>query len=517
VVHRKPDASDLLGAMPEKFSGVLRGWAERAPRLTALYFREDAISYGELWRLVRAAAEWLRTQGVGPGDKVMIVGENGPQLVALLFAAAAMDAWAVPFNARASAREIENARTFADCRLALYALDASEAAAEHARAQGLAVQDSPVGPLALGPLNRAASAEPVAADRRHDTAVLIFTSGTTGAPKAVMLSHQALMYMGANMALLRDFSPDDCLYNSSPISHIIGFGVVLLTAFWAGASCHLAPRFDPPSLCRLIASGRVTCITSVPTLFARLLEYAADHGISLRAGRMRVVATGGAPLDEGLKRRIEDAFGVRMYNSYGMTECTPIARSRTSIASTEVGELTAGVEVRLVDENGADVAPGEPGEIWVKGPPLMNGYYRNPAANAAAMKPGGFFATGDIGRFDENGLLYIVGRSKDVIIRSGFNVHPAEVESVLMQFPGVALAAVIGRQVEGNEEVIAYVQPAHGAALAPEALRAWCREQLAPYKRPSQIVLSETLPVGATGKILKSELKKIDAARARAG
>src|SRR5690606_1249526 len=115
-------------------------------------------------------------------------------------------------------------------------------------------------------------------------------------------------------------------------------------------------------------------------------------------------------------------------NSYGMTECTPIARSRTSIASTEVGELTAGVEVRLVDENGADVAPGEPGAIWVKGPPLMNGYYRNPAANAAAMKPGGFFATGDIGRFDENGLLYVGGRSKDVIIRSGFNVHPAEVE-----------------------------------------------------------------------------------------
>jgi acyl-CoA synthetase (AMP-forming)/AMP-acid ligase II len=215
-----------------------------------------------------------------------------------------------------------------------------------------------------------------------------------------------------------------------------------------------------------------------------------------------------------LKARIEEAFGLKMGNSYGMTECNPVARSPGGVDTNEVGNVQPGIEIRIVREDGRDVAPEESGEIWVKGPSLMLGYYRNEAATSAALRSG-WLATGDLGRMDEDGKLYIVGRSKELIIRSGFNVYPVEVESVLSLYPGVAQVAVVGREVSGNEEVVAFVQPAPGVSLDVADLARWATERLAPYKRPAEIILNSDLPVGPTGKIFKVRLKQLAASTTR--
>jgi long-chain acyl-CoA synthetase len=514
---RGGDPTPLLAAMPARYSHLVRNWAERTPDRQALLCDGRVVTYRDLWDATGKARGLLRGLGVRPGDRVLFVAENGSQVVPLLLAASELDAWAVPLNARMSAREVATIRSFAACRIGIYCAGDSGAAAGHGEAVGAIRQETPLGPLAIGPLDPAAEPEPVYPDKAHQTAVLVFTSGTTGEPKGVMLSHQALLYMGGNMAMLRDIGADDVFYNSAPVSHAIGLGTVLMTAFWAGASAELVARFTPGHLIRALHEERITSVTGVPTLFARVLDHAAAIGASLRSRRLRIIAAAGAPLDLALKARIEQAFGLRMGNSYGMTECNPVARSAGGVIGNEVGAVQPGVEIRLVREDGSDALPGTPGEIWVKGPSLMLGYYCNPAATDAVMRPDGRIATGDLAEMDETGALRIVGRTKDLIIRSGFNVYTVEVESVLSECPGVAMAAVIGRPVPGNEAVVAFVQPLPGHTLIAAALADWARERLAPYKRPAEFIIRTELPIGPTGKIMKIRLKQLDAEITAAG
>jgi acyl-CoA synthetase (AMP-forming)/AMP-acid ligase II len=508
------DAASLLARMPERYSHVVREWARREPCRLALRAGASRLSYGDLWDATEVAVRLLRKLGVGAGDRVALVAENGLQIVPLLLAVSEMDAWAVPLNARMSVREIETIRLFAGCRRALYCVADSQSAATHAQADQIEQDVFVLGNVAVSARNASAEVEPVYPDKARQTAVLVFTSGTTGEPKGVMLSHQALIYMGANMVDVRNVTADDAFYNSSPVSHAIGLGTVLMTAFWAGASAELVSRFTAQHFVEALRDERITGVTAVPTLFARILEYAEQNGISLRSKRLRIIATAGAPLDLALKARIEEAFGLKMGNSYGMTECNPVARSPGGVDTNEVGNVQPGIEIRIVREDGRDVAPEESGEIWVKGPSLMLGYYRNEAATSAALRSG-WLATGDLGRMDEDGKLYIVGRSKELIIRSGFNVYPVEVESVLSLYPGVAQVAVVGREVSGNEEVVAFVQPAPGVSLDVADLARWATERLAPYKRPAEIILNSDLPVGPTGKIFKVRLKQLAASTTR--
>lgn len=509
-IVRGPDPTRLLSEMPERYSQVVRRRAKTEPHRRALAFAGREMTYGELWTTTRDAIELLTRMGIRAGDRVLLVGENGLQLIPLLLAASELDAWAAPLNARMSVREVQAIREFADCRRSIYCVGDSAAANDHAAADETAGErEDLLGPLILNKLNEGAVAEPSFSDKARQTAVLVFTSGTTGEPKGVKVSHQALIYMGANMAKLRNITPDDVFYNSSPISHAIGLGTVLMTAFWAGASVELVGRFTPEHLVQAVQGERITSVTAVPTLFARVLDYAEKEKLSLKSRRLRIIATAGAPLDLALKARVEEAFGVPISNSYGMTECNPIARSAGGVETNEVGELQPGVEIRLVREDGGDAEVDEGGEIWVKSPCLMLGYYRNEAATLAVMRDAGFMATGDLAKFDGKGRLYIVGRSKELIIRSGFNVYPVEVESVISLFPGVAQVAVVGRPVSGNEEVVAFVQPAPGTRLDVEALSRWASNRLAPYKRPAEIIVSPELPIGPTGKIFKTRLREL--------
>ncbi len=504
------DASTMLEVMPARFSQLVAECAASSPDLPALLAEGRVLTYGSLWEATGEAVEIMTSRGVGPGDRVMMVGENGLQLVPLMLAASELDAWGVPLNARMAEREVAAIRDFTDCRLAIYCATDSPDAAQHGKQAGARLhEDILFGDLAIGATDPEARPEPVHEGNAEQTAVLVFTSGTTGEPKGVRMSHRGLIYMGSNMAQLRGINSADMLYNISPISHTIGLGAVLMTAFSVGACVELIGRFTPAHLASALAEERVSIVIAVPMAFRRMLEYSEENGASLKSAPLRMIATAGAVLDPGLKLRAEEGFGVPLGNSYGMTEMNPIARSKIGITDTEVGFPQPGTDFRIVRADGEDAAPGEQGEVWARGPGQMLGYYRNEEETARTFRPGGFIATGDIAVVDEAGMLRIVGRNKEVIDRSGFNVYPVEVESVLGLFPGVAVAAVLGRAIAGSEEVVAFVQPLPGHELSVDALMEWARERLTAYKRPNEIRLVQQMPIGPTGKIMKIRLKQM--------
>jgi acyl-CoA synthetase (AMP-forming)/AMP-acid ligase II len=246
----------------------------------------------------------------------------------------------------------------------------------------------------------------------------------------------------------------------------------------------------------------------VPQVFARLLDYADKANIDLSDTGIRALGCGGAPLDPALKERVKRTFGVPIGNGYGATEMVPVCRVPDGVDADGdvVGQPQPGVEVLLMKEDGTQAKDGEVGEMWVRGPSLMSGYYRNEAETRAVMRPGGWLATGDLGMRMPDGAYRIAGRIKELIIRSGFNVYPVEVEAVLTTHPAVGQAAVVGRSVPGNEEVVAFVQLLPNRSTNAEELTAYLRERLAAYKVPCQVYIQE-LPIGPTGKILKIALR----------
>jgi long-chain acyl-CoA synthetase len=258
-------------------------------------------------------------------------------------------------------------------------------------------------------------------------------------------------------------------------------------------------------------------VQGVPAMFARLLELLGPDPGRLPSN-LRFAYAGGSPLDPSLKRRVEDLLGIPLHNGYGLTEAAPtVSQTRLDAprADTSVGLPIPGVDVRIVDRSGHDVAAVAPGALLVRGPNVMQGYYKDRAATDACLDADGWLDTGDLARRGADGALFIVGRSKDLIIRSGFNVYPLEVETVLNAHPGVTQSAVVGRDgADGNEEVVAFVQPAPGSGMHEDALRDWAAARLAPYKRPSRIVFMAALPAAATGKVLRHKLKEMAAALA---
>jgi acyl-CoA synthetase (AMP-forming)/AMP-acid ligase II len=303
--------------------------------------------------------------------------------------------------------------------------------------------------------------------------------------------------------------PSDRFYVVLPMSHIVGFSILLVATLMAGATAHLVPKYDPAALARSLAEGGITDLFGVPAIYQRLLEFKVVTGlVRLERGRLRRMLVAGAPLDLTLKARIEEEFGLPLLNNYGITECSPgltSVRESAPRRDDSVGSFLPGIEYRLVNRERERVPDGEVGELHVRGPTVMLGYYRAPDLTAQAIDADGWFNTGDLARLDGD-HLFIVGRSKELIIRSGFNVYPAEVEAVLNSHAMVVQSAVIGRAVPGNEEVIAFVQLLPGAAVTVQDLMEHAGRHLTPYKRPQEIVLLDTLPAASTGKILKHKL-----------
>lgn len=503
----------LLASLPPRLSHIVRPWARRTPDGLALVEGGQRWSYGDLARIVRETADGLRRLGVRPGDRVMSVGENGLVVAALILAAAEIDAWAVIINARLSAREVDAIAAHAQPRLICFALSSPEARSHAERRRATALDFGSLGPVWTTPADPASLPEPVHADGERQCAVLLYTSGTTGEPKAVMLSHRNLLYIAAVSAGLRRLSSDDRCYGVLPLAHVFGLASVFLGSLYHGASLYLVPRFDPASVMRSLEHDRLTVIQGVPAMYARLLAYLKAEGLTdIPHPALRFLSSGGSALDLALKQGVESLFGQPLYNGYGLTECAPTI-SQTLLDAprqdSSVGVLLPGIAAKLAGAGSDGV-----GELCVKGPGVMLGYYRAPEATAASFDGEGWLRTGDLARF-EGDHLFIVGRCKELIIRSGFNVYPAEVEAVLNAHPDVTQSAVVGRQADGNEEVVAFVQPIPGRAPSSGDLNDFAAQRLAPYKRPAEIVVMDVLPASATGKILKGRLAEA-AAQSRA-
>ncbi len=330
-----------------------------------------------------------------------------------------------------------------------------------------------------------------------------------------MLTHRNLLFVASVSAKIRSLSPDDRLYGVLPMSHAVGLSIVLLGSLVSGATLYLASRFDPVATLATLEKERLTVVLGAPAMFSLLADYAKLKGVqSLKFPALRIISSSGAPLQPTVKSQVESLFGMVLHNGYGVTECSPniaqavVGERRTD---TSVGRVLPGVEVRLVGSDQKPVADGEVGELWVRGPNVMKGYYHAPEETAAAINPEGWFNTRDLARL-ENGYLFIVGRSKELIIRFGENVYPAEVEAVLNAHPAVVRSAVIGRPVggaEGGEEVVAFVQLSPASPTSEADLAQHAARHLAPYKRPSQILLVPSMPLTPTGKVIKGELAKM--------
>ena len=507
------EADKILGELPDRISDVIKPFARQSPDHPALVQGDVTWTYGDLAVIVASTAITLADYDVRPVDRVMIVSQNSLALAAILLAASEIDAWSVVVNPRLSEREIDLIRDHSGARRAFYTVEVSDNARQHANRHGAAIVAlHGLGTLGIGPLDEQTAPEPVETDRSRQVAALLYTSGTTGNPKGVMLTHRNVLFSARIVGSQRGVMPVDKAYCVLPISHIVGYSAILIGSLTFGCTVQIVPRYDPAALVSAIADDGITMLFGVPATYQRLLEYKAVAGIAkLPRGRLRVLSVAGAPLDLTLKSEIEAEFGLPLLNVYGIAECAPgISGVRASAPRSDnaVGPLISGIEALLVKPGGGAVNPGEVGELHVRGPNVMRGYYRAPEATAAAIDRDGWFNTGDLARFDGD-VLFIVGRTKELIIRSGFNVYPAEVEAVLNEHPAVVQSAVIGRAVTGNEEVVAFVQLLPGSTVNPADLTAHAARQLAPYKRPCKIIVLDALPAGSTGKILKHRLAEV--------
>jgi len=517
VVLLGQSMDQLLQGLPARISTPLHRWArERPDALAAADQLGSSCSFALLLRRVISAQAFYRAQGIVAGDRVLLINENSVALLIAILALSEIDAISVVVNARLAGPEIRRIQQHCQPRMTVCLLDSSAASAHwqslqsEQRAVRTQLDDVPLG--LLWSESPAPPLDETALPVQQRVCVMIYTTGTTGDPKGVMLTHRNILYVAAVTAVLRGMTADDRLYCVLPISHIFGLAAVFLAALYQGAALVLADRFDPAATLHTLKEQRITGMLGVPTMYARLIEYTRAEGLQpADIPRLRFLYAGGAPLDPTIKRDTETLFGLCLLNAYGMTESGPTicqVRWNERLDNCSVGRPLPGLQIRLCDAQGREVAPGDVGELHVRGPGIMRGYYRNPEATAAVIDAEGFLNTGDLVRQDSDGNVHIAGRSKELIIHSGFNVYPPEVEAVISRHPDVVICAVIGEAVAGNELVVACVQKAVGSTLDEAALQAFIKADLAPYKRPVRVVFMQ-LPTAPSGKVLKHQLQRL--------
>jgi long-chain acyl-CoA synthetase len=482
----------------------LREAAQMYPDRAAVRLDEEVISYALLDELSARVAGWLRERGLRPGDPVGVMLPNVVPFPVVYYGVLRAGGAVVPMNPLLKCREVAHYLGDSGARLVIaWETVASEA---QAGAQAAGASAVIIGGSSLGSVSQWPLSPDVARRGDDDTAVILYTSGTTGTPKGAELTH-ANMRRNASVTAttLLALGPDDVVMGCLPLFHSFGQTCGLNAAMLSGACLTLISRFSPAQALRVIARDKVTVFEGVPTMYVGLLQAAAG---APDTSTLRLCVSGGAALPVEVLHGFEKAFGTVVLEGYGLSETSPVAtfNRRGQRKPGSIGVPIEGVELRLVSEDGAEVAGGEVGEIAIRGHNVMKGYRGRPEATSAAMS-GGWFRTGDLARADEDGFYYIVDRKKDMIIRGGYNVYPREVEEVLYEHPAVLEAAVIGVPDPSlGEEVAAAVVLRPGAAATPAELRDWVRQRVAAYKYPRRVWLADALPKGPTGKVLKREI-----------
>ena len=481
----------------------------------ALISRGRVTTYGELREQVGALRGGLVGLGIDPGDRVGILCANNWYFVVTYLAVLGAGGVAVPLNPLSPARELERELAAVGAR-ALLVGPAGRTTAEAIDRDQLPVLEFVIhaeghgdeGALLLDDL-LAASPVPIVPRGADDLAVLIFTSGTAGAPKAAMLGHGNLLANIEQVVALRgEPSAAEVGFAVLPMFHIFGLNVVLGTSLYAGASVLLVERFDPMSAIEAIQKHQVTVLAGAPQMWS---AWAAMPGLPADSFSSVVVATSGAAaLDPTVAQTIASRFDLEVGEGYGLTEASPVVTAAIGLPwrPGSVGAPVDGVEVRLVDSDGGDVLVGDPGEIWVRGPNVFQGYWNDAEATRACIDDDGWLHTGDIALVDDEGFLFLVDRAKDLIIVSGFNVFPAEVEEVLLELDGVEECAVVGvPHPHTGEAVKAFVVVAPGHALEEDAVIEFAAARLARYKCPQKVNFVEQLPQNLNGKVLRRALR----------
>ena len=485
----------------------LRRSADQFPDQPAVRLDDLTLSYQELAGQAAALAAGLVRRGIAPGDRVAVQLPNLPLFPVCYYGILSAGAIVVPLNPLFKTREVAYHLADSQASLLLAGPTAAEAATAGARQAGvecLVLDSDTAAGLTAGPAGELA---PVAR-RPEDTAVILYTSGTTGVPKGAELTHANL---SRNVSVVRetlhDTGPEDVVFGGLPLYHSFGQTSGLNTAIASGSCLTLLPRFEPGRALEILQRDRVTVFLGVPTMYAALLRHPDAATADLH--RLRLCVSGGASLPVELMREFEDRFGCTILEGYGLSETSPVATFNHPGRPRKPGSIgtpIAGVEVRVVDPDGKDLPAGEVGEILIRGHNVMKGYWRRPEATAEAVTDG-WFHTGDLARTDEDGYLFIVDRIKDLVIRGGYNVYPREVEEILYEHPAVAEAAVIGiPHPTLGQEVGAAVALKPGTTATPEELREFVKEQVAPQKYPRHVWLLAELPKGPTGKLLKREI-----------
>jgi long-chain acyl-CoA synthetase len=483
--------------------------AELHPDNVAIRLDDSTLTYTQLDQATRLMAGLLAERGVQPGDRVGIMLPNVPHWAVIYFGVLRAGAIAVPMNPLLKEREVAYYLSDSSAKL-IFAwhgfLDEAHAGAKLADAELQVVDPADFQALlhASTPIDGVVDRDP------EDTAVVLYTSGTTGQPKGAELTH---LNISRNVELVVDdllsLTADDVIFGGLPLFHVFGQTAALNAAVAAGATLTLLPRFEPTKALEVLARDAVTVFEAVPTMFVALLNH-PDRAAYDVSG-IRVCVTGGSAMPVEVMRGFEETFGCVILEGYGLSETSPLASCNLpgKRKPGSIGTPVSGVQFRLVDDEGNDVAPGEVGEIAIKGHNVMKGYWNKPEATVAAINDG-WFHTGDVAREDDEGFYFIVDRKKDLIIRGGYNVYPREIEEVFYEHPAVAEVAVIGFPHDDlGEEVGAVVALKPGASATPEELRDFVKDKVAAYKYPRVVQLTDVLPKGPTGKILKREISLV--------
>jgi len=502
----------------------LSHWIERqagfAPAKCAIRFAECEISYAALAARIEAVAKALAAAGVGTGDRVAFLGLNNPEMIALLFACARRGAMLAPLNWRLAPPE--HRETLADCAPKLLVTEPAFAAG----IDGVKPRLPAMRYIALGDapgwesyemfLTMGERSAALHEGREELPALLCYTSGSTGRPKGVLLTQGALFHNVVNSTRMHDFTSADRVLTTLPLFHVGGLNILTLPALHAGATVTLHAKFDPEAALDAIEREAITLTVLVPAQIDALR--ALPRWKDARLASLRMITTGSQIVPPRIFEVVH-ARGVPLVEVYGSTETAPIATyvpaSEARRKAGSAGMPAMHCEVRLADEAGADVAPGASGEILVRGPNVMSGYWGKPQATAEALRDG-WFHSGDMGHFDAEGWLVVDGRSKDMIISGGENIYPAEIENVLAECDAIAEVAVVGRPDERwGEAVVAVVVPKPGASVTERDVIGALEGRVARYKHPRAVVTVAQLPRTALGKIQKSEVREIAIAAAK--
>lgn len=507
---------------------LLEASTREYPHKTALVFAEHRLSYAQINGAANQVANGLKQIGIQRGDKVALSCPNLPYFPIIYYGILKAGATVVPLNVLLKRREIA------------YHLDDSDAKA-YLCFQG--TPELPMGQEGFAGFDEVdicehffmITAEPAAPSpiegtttlgqfmhnqpptfgtvqtNPEDTSVILYTSGTTGRPKGAELSHFNMFFNAIISAQLGEVTAKDIGLIVLPLFHSFGQTVQMNAGIYAGATMVLLPRFEPGAALGLMQKENVTFFSGVPTMYWALLNHdTSGYDLEKIAKNLRLCNSGGASLPLEVLRGFEQKFNVPILEGYGLSETSPVASFNHLHRERKPGSIGTpiwGVEMKVFDENDHECPAGESGEIVIRGHNVMKGYYKRPEVTEEVMR-NDWFHTGDVGKMDEDGYFYIVDRIKDMIIRGGFNVYPREIEEVLLTHPAISLAAVIGMPHEKHgEEIKAFVVLKEGASATAEEIIAWSRENMAAYKYPRLVEFRETLPMNATGKILKTSLR----------